>query len=95
MSTPKPNDPEAGTWSAFLWDQLRTHGLSFVLLALAVGYFQQNTRELTQELKLCNQEILELYREDRVKMLEIISNNTRAVNQLTQAAIRNGDISDK
>lgn len=66
----------------YLTEQLRLHGLSFVLMAMAIWYFQNQNHEITRDLKACNETIISEYKNDRIQMLEVISNNTAALHQL-------------
>lgn len=66
----------------YLADQLRMHGLSFLLLAAAVWYFQGENMKMANEIKACNQSIIDMYRTDRMHLQEIIDNNTRALEEI-------------
>lgn len=66
----------------YLADQARQHGLSVVLLGLAVWYFQGETTKLANEIKACNQTIIDVYRTDRLRNMEVISNNTKALEEI-------------
>ncbi len=69
----------------YLYEQARRYGMVITLLACAVWYFHGETREMKAELLRCNSEILEMYREDREQMFELVQNNTRALVELQQS----------
>lgn len=66
----------------FLMEQARMHGLGFILLAAAVYYFQTENAKMTDEIRACNNTIIEMYRTDRLQLQEIIANNTKALEEI-------------
>ena len=72
----------SATISTYLMDQLRVHGLSFFLLGLATWYFQSENVQMRAEIKDCNSALIEMYRSDRVQMLNVIQNNTSALRDI-------------
>jgi hypothetical protein len=66
-------------------EQIRKHGLPIVLFAAAVYYFYTEVREMKLEIRACNDALIETYRVNQVQMLDVINNNTRAL----QAVPRN------
>lgn len=87
--TPPPTDLSKLSifqWlSQYLMDQLRTHGINLFLLAIAVWYFQNENMEMKAEIRACNDALIETYRVNQIQMLDVINNNTRAL----QAVPRN------
>lgn len=67
---------------AYLAEQARMHGLSFVLLAAAVWYFHGENSKMTSEIRACNNSIIEMYQSNQSHLQEIISNNTRALEEI-------------
>lgn len=67
---------------AYLAEQARMHGLSFVLLGAAVWYFHGENMKMSSEIRACNQSIIDMYRNDRIQLQEIISNNTKALEEI-------------
>lgn len=68
----------------YLLDQLRMHGLSFLLLGIAVWYFHAENLKMKGEIKQCNDALIEMYRTDRSELLEVVRNNTAALRIKTQ-----------
>jgi hypothetical protein len=68
----------------YLMDQIRLHGLSFIMLTLAVLWFYKENTKLTEEVKNCNSTMIEIYRNDKIRMEALINNNTQAFEQLKQ-----------
>ena len=66
----------------YLMEQIRIHGLTIVLLALAVWYFEAQNNILKEEIRDCNQTMISEYKVERAQTLQIISNNTAALNQI-------------
>jgi len=67
---------------AYMAEQARMHGLSFVLLAAAIWYFHGENIKMTAEIQACNSSIIELYQNNQAHLQEIIGNNTRALEQI-------------
>ena len=79
---PPPDINKAGViqWlSQYLMDQLRAHGINLFLLAIAVWYFQNENTEMKAEIRACNDALIETYRVNQIQMLDVINNNTRAL----------------
>lgn len=66
-----------------LIDQLKRHGLPFILMAMAVLFFYDQFNELRREVDECNDQIIELYSKDHNEMIKVISENTQAIRYLT------------
>lgn len=69
----------------YLAEQLRMHGLSFLLLGVAVWYFHGENLKMKSEIKACNDALIEMYRSDRSELLEVVRNNTAALRIKTEA----------
>ncbi len=67
----------------YLLEQLKMHGLSFVLLAMAIWYFYNVNNELRKKIEISNQRIIELYQIRQKEANEVINKNTTALNRLT------------
>lgn len=72
---------------SYISDQVRMHGLSFVLLACAVWYFHGENKQMGAEIRTCNQTIIDMYRSDRIQLQEIINNNTKVLENNTRALL--------
>lgn len=75
----------------YLAEQLKLHGLPFVLLAGAVWWFQEKNIILEKaaierdaKLELCNDKIIAAYQENQAKLLDVIDRNSRAFNDLSR-----------
>ncbi len=85
-STPDTSKAGILQWlSQYLMEQLRLHGINLFLLAVAVLYFQKENTEMKAEIRTCNDALIETYRVNQVQLLDVINNNTRAL----QAVHRN------
>lgn len=85
---PDPTPPPVSTFtlifqwlSQYLMEQLRAHGINLLLLALAVWYFQHENMEMKAEIRDCNDALIETYRVNQIQMLDVINNNTRALQE--------------
>jgi len=85
MSAP-PSDTSTTSifqWlSQYLMDQLRLHGINLFLLGLAVWYFQIENTEMKSEIRACNDALIETYRVNQIQLLDVINNNTRALQDI-------------
>lgn len=66
----------------YLWSQLKLHGISMLLLAIAVWYFHGENKRMQQEIRSCNQAIIVQYEQSQAKLLEALNNNTLALNRI-------------
>lgn len=66
----------------YLKSQVKVHGISFFLLGLAVWYFTGENREIKNEIRMCNEARMEQYQVERQQMMEVINNNTKALDKL-------------
>lgn len=69
----------------YLMDQVKLHGLNFILLALAVMWFYNQNEKLTAEVKLCNSTMIDMHRSDKIRSETLLLNSTAALQQNTQA----------
>lgn len=58
-----------------LMEQLRKQGILFVVLAVGIWYIQAENKKLQAEIKEC-------YQESSSRMIEVVSNNTRALDRI-------------
>lgn len=65
--------------SQYMMEQLRTHGINLFLLAIAVWYFQNENMQIKAEIRACNDALIETYKSNQRQMLDVINNNTRAL----------------
>ncbi|MEO1413426.1 MAG: hypothetical protein AAFW73_26340 [Bacteroidota bacterium] len=56
---------------SYLIDQVKRQGLSFVML-LVFSYFSY------EKWNTCNETLIEIYREERIEMMRVIEDNTKA-----------------
>lgn len=71
-----------GNIGSIVLEQLRTQGLSFILLGIAVWFLYGQNQKLSIQVKGCNETIIEMYRQDRKEMLTIINQNTQVLKEL-------------
>ena len=69
----------------YLAEQARIHGLAMVLLGAAVWYFHGENLKMAEDIKSCHQDVISIYREDRIRMMEIIQNNTEALRRINDS----------
>jgi len=79
----KPPATSITDWlSRYLMEQIRVHGISFFLLGVMVWYFQSENAKIKAQILACNDSLIEMYRTDRMQLLDVINNNTKAINSL-------------
>lgn len=66
----------------YISEQLRLHGLSFLLLGVMVYYFYEKVERLSDEVKSCNQAVIQVYQEERTELRQVIERNTIALENL-------------
>jgi hypothetical protein len=66
----------------YLLAQLKMHGIGLALLMLAVWYFHGENIRMQSEIRKCNDSMIEMYRTDRIQLLDVINNNTRALDRI-------------
>lgn len=66
----------------YILEQLRLHGLSFLLMGVAVWYLHSRDVELRNEVKLCNQSMIDMYRIERKELRKVIEANTIALQKI-------------
>lgn len=66
----------------YILEQLRLHGLSFLLLGAITYYFFTKVEALSEEVKACNNEVITVYREERNELSKVIERNTIALEKL-------------
>lgn len=66
----------------FLLEQLKTHGLPILLLSIAVWYFYNEVKSMQQEIRICNENLIQMYQTNNNKMIEVIGNNTQALDRI-------------
>lgn len=65
----------------YVSDWLRKHGLPMFLFALASWYFWSENQEIKAQIRACNDSLIETYRVNQVQLLDVINNNTRALQE--------------
>lgn len=66
----------------WLVDSMKKQGFSWVLTALAVWFFYNQTQQMQAKIDLCNDTIIDLYKEDRKELLKVIQSNTFALENI-------------
>jgi len=65
-------------WSV-LFQQISNQGLSFILLATMVYYFQTETAHLQDRIDQCNERVITLIQDENQHNREVIKKNTKAI----------------
>lgn len=66
-------------------ETLAKQGLSFLLLGVAIWYFNEQNNKLETRVFDCNSRIVEVYEEQNDRLLELVENNNRALQQNSEA----------
>lgn len=66
-------------------ETLAKQGLSFLLLGVAIWYFNEQNNKLETRVFECNSRIVEVYEEQNDRLLELVENNNRALQQNSEA----------
>lgn len=66
----------------YISEQLRLHGLSFLLLGAMVYYFYGEVERLSDEVKSCNKSVIQVYQAERAELRQVIERNTIALENL-------------
>ncbi len=75
----KKNDSKMQTVVTTLLTAAKQHGLSMVLLVLAVWWMNQKNEALSKKVDLCNQETIDIYKNQNEELLKVVEQNTRAI----------------
>lgn len=81
-NVPPPNDDMA-TIARFLLDALRTQGLSFLLLGVAVWYLQAQNVELRKDVQDCQSVQIEFLTKKNEGLTQALEKNSTALNLIT------------
>ncbi len=84
-----------GKFINFITNQAKLHGLPIILLLLGVYYFHGENIRMRSEIRSCNDSLVQMYRDDRVQMMQIINNNTEALQRIGIYQIQNSNTSSK
>ena len=60
----------------------KTQGLPFILLCIAVYWFNDKVERLEVKQESCNKELMEYYEKDHLEMVKAIDRNTKAINKV-------------
>lgn len=71
----------------YLVEQLRLHGLSFLLMGVAVHFLYAEYRDLSEEVKDCNASIIEHYRFQTTELTKVVEANTVVLEKLSKVHI--------
>lgn len=66
-------------------ETLAKQGLSFLLLGVAIWYFNEQNNKLETRVFDCNSRIVQVYEEQNDRLLELVENNNRALQQNSEA----------
>lgn len=66
-------------------ETLAKQGLSFLLLGVAIWYFNEQNNKLETRVFDCNSRIVEVYEEQNDRLLELVENNNKALEQNSEA----------
>ena len=64
--------------TTFLVKTVKDQGVSFLLLGLMVWYFHAQTTMLHTEIKECNNQQMEIYKSQNIKLMEVVDRNSKA-----------------
>lgn len=64
--------------------QLKQHGLSFTLLAMAVWYFYTVNADLQREVRACNDKVIDIYNDQQSQLRNVIDNNTKVLESINE-----------
>lgn len=67
--------------STFL-ELAKSQGLPFILLCIAVYWFNEKVETLEKKQEECNKELIEYYERDHMEMVKAIEGNTEAIKKL-------------
>lgn len=73
---------DMATWLTWVLNLLKTHGLPFVLLALAVWHFHHRTEKLEADIALCQKSHLETITMQNGAIVRALNDNTQALKRL-------------
>ena len=82
--TTKSDGEVKNVWFIVL-ETLAKQGLSFLLLGVAIWYFNEQNNKLETRVFECNSRIVEVYEEQNDRLLELVENNNRALQQNSEA----------
>jgi len=78
----KQEDVTMGQIWLWIIETFRRQGLSFVLLVAMLWYFQRQNDQLQLQILECNQQRLDYYSNQSIRMMQVIEENTAAINGL-------------
>jgi hypothetical protein len=59
----------------------KSQGLPFILLCVAVWWFNNKVEQLEKKQDICSQQLIEIYENDHKQMIKIIERNTETINK--------------
>jgi phosphoglycerate-specific signal transduction histidine kinase len=63
-------------------ESVKRQGFSWLLTALAVWFFYNQTQTMQQKIDDCNNTIIEMYQNDRETLIKVLQTNTDALEKL-------------
>lgn len=67
----------------YIKKQVMRHGLPFAMLCIAVYYFHGQLTDVKEQMNTCNEQLINMYKNDHAEMRDVILNNTQAIEKLT------------
>lgn len=65
-----------GIWQDIITDNLKKHGISFILLAFAIWYMEGKNQALESKIDTCNREALEMYKTQNALLVQVVQDNS-------------------
>ncbi len=79
------NDGDVKNFGMFILQVLAKQGFSFMLLGLAVWYVTSQNQKMEARLNACNDTVISVYQEQNERLLDLVENNNRALEQNSNA----------
>jgi hypothetical protein len=67
-----------------IWEIVKNHGLSFMLLAVMTWYFYQQQLDMQYKIQKCHEGLLEFYKNDHLELRVLIKENRDALKGLAK-----------
>lgn len=84
QSTSESTTTLMGNLFAWALNQAKVHGAVFVAMLFIIVYFYVENTRIRTEIRACNDSLIDMYRTDREQLLDVINNNTRALDIITR-----------
>jgi prolipoprotein diacylglyceryltransferase len=68
--------------STFLTEGIKKHGTVFAVLIGIIIYFQTENQKLEKKFDICNSQILMIYKDQNMQVLQALERNTQALEKI-------------